>query len=488
MRIAHLSAEVAPFAKTGGLGDVVGALPKAERALGHDVAVWMPYHRLVRKALEKRGTPPEWVCDPFTVDVAFRQIQVGLLRTTLPGSDVPVMLVGCDPYFDRPHVYSSGPGGKDDGVARFTVFVRAALEGMRRLRMVPDVINAHDWHAALAPIALAYDRPRDWHFERTATVLTVHNMAYQGVSGKKDFVLLGIPPDRWPQLEWDSALNLMKGALLAADRINAVSPTFSYEISTKDGGFGLDPIVRMRGRDVGGILNGIDPHEWSPATDSRITATYDVDTIEAKRENRRALLARAGMNPDDSGFVVGIVTRLTSQKGIDLLLPVVGDLLGRGIRFVLVGSGDSDLESKLRDVSHRAAGRFWAWIGFSEELAHWVEAGADAFLMPSRFEPCGLNQMYSLAYGTPPIVRRVGGLADTVIGFDGTNGRIANGFTFGPAEPWALASSVLWAERCYRDPLAWTNLVRNGMSRDFSWERSAERYVGLYEDALRRKR
>src|SRR5436190_1800044 len=393
MRISHLSAEVTPFAKSGGLGDVAGALPKAQAELGHDVAVWMPLYREVWEAMRKRGGEPEVACEPFSVGAQ----QVGILRTKLPDSEVPLFLIGADEYFNRPHLYSSAATGEDDGIVRYALFVRAAMAAMHRLWNAPEILHAHDWHAALAPMAVAWDRPRDWIC----------------------------------------------------------------------------------------IVNGIDPLVWNPAVDPKIEVHYDASTVTRKLENRRALLASCGMNPDERGMVVGIIGRLTHQKGFDLLFPVLGDLVGAGIRFVMLSSGERELERQMHRYSNISGGRFWGFVGFQDDLAHRIEAGADAFLMPSRFEPCGLNQLYSLAYGTPPIVRRVGGLADTVVPYDGTNRENATGFAFDAATPQALRDTVLWAQRCYHDPALWTQLALNGMRQDFSWKHSAELYVGVY-NAVRR--
>lgn len=482
MRIAHLSAEVSPFAKTGGLGDVAGSLPIYQAALGHEVSVWMPYYRQVREWLARHGQPATWVTDPIRIDLGYQSYEVGVLRTTLPGSDVPVFLIAHDPLFDREAIYA-GFFGRDDGYRRYAVFVRAVLEAMRRLALVPDILNAHDWHTALAPMALAWDRPRDWHFENTASVLTIHNAAYQGMYAPDTFLHLGLPGGVFSDagVLWKGAVNLLKGGVLAADAVTAVSPTFAHEITTADGGFGLDPVLRHRGRELVGIVNGIDPRVWNPAVDTRIPERYDATNFAGKLVNRRHLLVRAGMDPDDRGFVVGVVGRLTSQKGYDLLFPVLEELIRDGVRFTFLGSGEASLESTIHTFSHRAQRRFWGYVGFQEDLAHLIEAGADAFLMPSRFEPCGLNQLYSLAYGTPPIVRRVGGLADTVVSYDGHNAAAATGFGFDAADPIALRETVRWAHRCYRDPLLWTRLVKNGMAKDFSWTRSAEKYLALYQ-------
>ena len=483
MHIAHLSAEVTPFAKRGGLGDVAGALPKAQAELGHDVTVWMPLYREVRDLLQKGKMKAELACDPFVVGGQ----QVGVLRTQLPDSAVPLFLIGADEYFDRKEIYGTSASGEDDGIVRYSLFVRAVLAAMHRVTGPPDVLHAHDWHTALAPMALAWDRPRDSFFSKTATVLTIHNLAYQGIYPRRMFPVLGLPGEALAQADFDGAVNLLKGGIVAADVITAVSPTFAREITTQDGGFGLDPILRKRSGDLIGIVNGIDPLVWNPATDSKIAANYDAGSIEKKLANRRALLETCGMNPDDGGLVVGLIGRLTHQKGFDLLFPALRDLLGAGVRFVMLGEGERDLQNQMLQYSHHASGRFWGYVGRDENIAHSIEAGADAFLMPSRFEPCGLNQLYSLAYGTPPIVRRTGGLADTVVPFDGSNRESATGFGFDAATPKALRDTVLWAQRCYHDPLLWTQLALNGMRQDYSWKHSAELYTEVYR-AVRRHR
>ncbi len=481
MRIAHLSAEVSPLARTGGLGDVVAALAGAQRRLNQDVSVWMPLYRQARETLARRGLVTEVAADPFLVQVGPARYEVGLLQTRLPGSTVPIYLVGHEELFGRPHLYAANIQGRDDGLLRYAVFVRAVMEAMRRLKLVPDVLHAHDWHASLAPMSLAWNRPAENPFQHTSSVLTLHNLAYQGVYDRREFVHLDLPADRAPALVWSGALNLMKGALLTAHAITAVSPTYAWEIATPEGGFGLDAIVRSRSSSLVGILNGVDTEVWNPATDGLIPCRYSRADPSGKAENRRTLLTMAGMDAADPGLVVGVVGRLTEQKGYDLLFPVLDDLLREGIRFVMLGSGERWLESAVNAYTRSARGRFFAQVGFDEPLSHLIEAGADCFLMPSRFEPCGLNQMYSLSYGTPPIVRRVGGLIDTVIGYDGSNRECANGFGFDAPEPPALRDVLRRVERCFSDVALWEQLVQNGMALDFSWEKSAEAYQSLYE-------
>jgi starch synthase len=485
MRIAHIAAECSPFAKTGGLGDVVGSLPVAQARLGHHVSVWLPLYRKVWESLDRMRVTPELAIDPFKIDLGFRTHEVGVLKTTIPGSDVPIYFIGSDPHFDRPEIYDRDYFGFDDGVVRYSVFVRAAMEAMKRLWMPPDVLHAHDWHTALAPMALAWDEPKDWVFSNTVSVLTIHNLAYQGIYPLETFIHLGLPIRALGGVEWGGAINLMKGAIAAADVITAVSPNFAREMMTKEGGFGLDPLLRYRWQSLLGIVNGIDPHVWNPRVDPKIPRNYDLTNLSAKRDNRKELLQLAGMDPNDSSFVVGAIGRLTNQKGYDMLFPVLEDLLNRGVRVVMLGSGDARLEGTIHHLSHNRQGRFWGYVGFDDNLAHLIEAGTDSFLMPSRFEPCGLNQLYSLAYATPPIVRRVGGLADTVVGYNGWNRGDATGFTFDLASPSALRDSVLWAQNCYHDPDLWTRLIRNGMTQDWSWQHSAEMYLDVYEKTRR---
>jgi starch synthase len=487
MKIAHLSAEVAPFSKAGGLADVVGSLPVAQAQLGHEVSVWSPLHRAVRRELSRRGgitTTP--LGEPFEITLAGVTYPVAVLRAFLPGSHVPVHFVESDRFFDRTHVYALAPDGRDDGLLRFSFFVHAALEAMRRFALVPDVLDAHDWHSALGAILLAWDRPNYPHFANTVTVLTVHNLAYQGTFDPTLFPQLGLSESRRAAMVWEGGLNLLRAGLLTAVSLTTVSPTFAWEITTPEGGFRLDPVLRQRAADLTGIVNGVDSETWNPAADPLLPARYSADDPSGKAENRRALLETAEMDSSDAGPLFGMVGRLTAQKGYELLLPVLDELISQGNRFVLLGSGESHIEERLRALSQRAPGRFWACIGFDDALAHLIEAGADAFLMPSIFEPCGLNQLYSLAYGTPPVVRRVGGLADTVIGYDGSNPGTATGFSFDRADPLALREAVRWAARCFRDKPLWRHLVRNGMSQDFSWRRSAERYVEAYRQAARK--
>ncbi|HEY3447364.1 MAG TPA: glycogen synthase [Myxococcales bacterium] len=489
MRIVHLSAEVSPFAKTGGLGDVVGALPWAQQQLGHEVSVWMPLYRQVREGARLGSWSLSPALPPFKLDLGSESHEIALFRSELPGTTVPVYLVANAHFFDRPDLYFADPSGRDDGLQRFSVFVRGALEAMRRLGTVPDVVHAHDWHAALAPMALAWDPSLAPDFGAAASVFTIHNLAFQGAGEVSAFRFLGLPEAVRGQVLWHDRLNLMKGATLAASAVNTVSPSAAREMATPEGGFGLDPIFRARGERLVGILNGVDGRIWSPERDRHIARRYGRSGDAAARaENRRSLLTMAGMDADEPGFIVGLTGRLTHQKGFDLFLGALDELLEDQVRFVLLGTGEPPLEAAMRERSKRSRRRFFAYVGFDDTLAHLIIAGADAFLMPSRFEPCGLSQLYALSYGTLPIVRRAGGLKDTVLPFHDGNADQATGFAFDEPSARALRDTVRFAQRTRQDEALWGRLCANGMAQDFSWERSARSYLDLYAGRLEEKR
>jgi starch synthase len=463
----------------------VGTLPRALAARGHDVDLFMPFHLEAARWYRLRNSWPEVALPPFEVSLLGRAHTVGLLWDLLPGSVVPVYFVAHDPLFHRRQIYAPNEEGRDDGLWRFTLFVRAAIEALKRLQRRPRVLHAHDWHPALAPMLGAWSSWRDPWFDDVASVLTIHNLGYQGVYGREEFPILGLPDEAWTggAVEYGGNVNLLKGAIVAADMITAVSPTYADEIRTADGGAGLDPARRARGERVVGILNGVDTTVWNPARDPHLPAHYGVEDLRGKAECRAELCRLAGFEPGDPGMILGAIGRLTDQKGFDLLLEAAPELIRRGVRIAMLGSGEPALEGAMRLLQAHAPGRFRALVGYDEPASHRIEAGADAFVMPSRFEPCGLNQMYSLAYGTPPIVRRTGGLADSVEGFDGQNLDTATGFVFDEASPRALAATVLWAQRVFFHRDSWSRIVRNGMTRDFSWDRSAEKYDAVYRRA-----
>jgi starch synthase len=486
MRIANLSAEVSPFAKTGGLGDVVSSLPKALAATGHQVDVWAPFFLEAAEWFRRRGAWPEQELEPFDVSVMGAPHRVGILRAALPGSSVPVRFVAHDPLFHRPGgLYAKNEHGADDGIWRFSLFVRAAVEAMKRLGERPKILHVHDWHPGLATMLGAWSSWRDPWFDDVASVLSIHNVGYQGVYGAEQLPVLGLPPETWSGglVEFGGAINMLKGAIVAADMVTTVSPTYAWEVRTPEGGAGLDGVLRLKAARLTGILNGIDRQVWSPEVDTALAARFSLEDLRGKAECRGDLCRLAGFEPADPSMVVGSVGRLAPQKGYDILFEAVPELVRRGIRVVVLGSGEPALEGSMRLLETHFPGRFRGFVGYDETLSHKIHAGCDAFVVPSRYEPCGLTQMYAMAYGTVPVVRRTGGLADSVIGLHGENLDWANGFHFDDPSPHALAAELLHAQRVFFHRDAWGKLVRNGMRADFSWGRSANEYELVYRRA-----
>ncbi|HVS32457.1 MAG TPA: glycogen synthase GlgA [Thermoanaerobaculia bacterium] len=484
MRIVFATAEVSPIAKTGGLGDVCGSLPKALRALGHDVVVFMPLYRQARQYFERAGVELEPVAPPGRVTWATWSADVAFLRTTLPGSEVPLILVVNDYFFDRDHIYA-GLGPIDDFIHRYAFFCRAVIRGCEVLGISPDILHAHDWHAALLPVYL-HSGLRGMHeFRSTRSVYTIHNLNYQGNAGPEAFTLTGLHPRYWAAdaIEHFGQVNLMKGGILLADQVTTVSPNYAREIQLPEHGAGLDGVLRSVSYKFHGILNGIDTHEWDPATDRYLPAHYQAGKVAAKATVKKALAHEAGLDFKARTPMIGVVSRLVDQKGFHLLVPILDRLLAAGAQLVLLGSGERAVEQAFERaaVEHRHACR--AWIGFDNELAHRIYAGSDLLLMPSLYEPCGLNQMYALRYGTVPVVRLTGGLRDTVLPFDGTNLEQATGFGFEHINAGDLYMATWIGMLNYKDSRVWKQLQRNGMGQDFSWDQSARQYEDVYRRA-----
>ncbi len=481
MRIVFATAEVSPIAKTGGLGDVCGSLPKALAKLGHDVTVFMPYYRQARHWFEKNGVTPYPVMPTVTIAWADWAAEATFLRTVLPGTEIPLILVANDHFFERDQIYAKDADGTDDFLLRYTFFCRAIVRACELLDIAPDILHCHDWHTALLPVYLHSGLRRETHFQKTRSVYTIHNLHYQGAAGADAFGLTGLHSRYWSPIgvEHFGTLNPMKGGILFADQVTTVSPTYAREIRTSEHGAGLDGVLRAV--PLTGILNGIDVDEWDPWTDTELAANYDSETIKEKHRNKRALAKEAGFKFSAKTPLLCAVSRLVDQKGFQLLVPVLDRLLAAGAQVAILGSGDPELEQALERVASRHPTHCRVWIGFDAALAHRMYAGADMLLMPSIYEPCGLNQMYALRYGTIPVVRMTGGLADTVIPFDGTNAESANGFGFGAAHPLDLYLAAWVAILNYKDASVWKGLQANGMAADFSWERSARDYDRVYE-------
>jgi starch synthase len=487
LRVVMAGAEAFPYAKVGGLGDVLGALPKALAEEGADVTLILPRYRQVDAAklgLERVPVPGDW-----TVGLHFVNHGFGLLRGKIPGSEANVLFLENDHFFDRWSVYNA-EGGKPfpDDAERWLFYQKGVLETCKLLGLKPDVVHSHDSQAGLLGAYMRTTYREEPAFRGTGSVYTIHNIAYQGGYGPEALRTAGFTAD-WlhpgSPMETRGVFNWMKTGISFADVITTVSPTYAREIQTPESGVGLDPVLRSRGADVVGVLNGIDGEVWSPRLDARIARTYDVGDAEGKRANKLALLRRVGLPEADAGLpLLAFIGRLVPQKGCELLPAVLRDVLQHRVLFVGLGSGADEHEGELRALQAAFPDRARSVIGFDEELAHLMQAGADVLLMPSYYEPCGLNQMYAMTYGTVPVVRATGGLADTVHELPaGGTGFVFHAFT---AEDFKEA--VYRALAAYQDPPRWEAIVRNGMSRDFTWRTSARRYLELYERAIARAR
>jgi starch synthase len=483
MKLLFVASEAYPLVKTGGLGDVAYSLPVALHGMGVDVRLLLPgYRDLLRKLSATR------ILGWLELQGAGRVHTVRILQSQHPDYPFPLWIMDCPALFDRPGNPYLQPNGYDwvDNAERFTVFARAATELARdalQLDWTPDVVHAHDWQTGLVPAFLAA-LP-----QRPQRIFTIHNMAYGGHFPPTDFVSLQLPSYWWSAegVEFYGGFSMLKAGIVYADAVTTVSPTYAREICTPAFGYGMDGLLQSRSYKLHGILNGIDPDVWNPASDPNLAAGYSDGQIEpGKSLNKAALLHRFGVeNPGQHlAFpLLGMVSRLVEQKGVDLVINAIPDLLTTtDARFVLIGAGHSYFEQRLLELAAKHPDRVFVYIGYDEQLAHLLEAGADIFLMPSRFEPCGLNQMYSLRYGTPPIVLHTGGLADTVIDASTVNldKGIANGFVFHEPITSALRGTILRALACFSQPRIWQQLQATGMKHAFGWDNSATDYLALY--------
>jgi starch synthase len=475
MRVLMVASEGVPFAKTGGLADVLGALPRALAQLGHEVDVVMPRYRGVTAGTAAR-----------TLTVALGNHVAEAQCFTAEADGVRTVLIDHPGYFDREYLY--GAPGRDyvDNPERFAFLCQAALDWMVASKTAYDVVHAHDWQAGLIPVLLARMVRTQTALRRIPTVLTIHNLAYQGVFDASWLPHLGLSWElmRMDAMEYWGRISYLKGAIVFSRLITTVSPRYAQEIQTPELGFGFDGILRARASDLVGILNGIDYDRWDPERDPDIPEPYNAEHLDVKRVSKRALLERYGLLAGDGleRPAVGIIARMIDQKGFDLLSDIADELPRLGASVVLLGSGERQYEDQWLGLAARYPQNIGVHIGFDESLAHLIEAGADLFLMPSRFEPCGLNQMYSLRYGTIPLVHATGGLADTVQNYDAANGT-GTGFTFDEYSPQALLGTLRWALGVFKDGQAWRRIQAAGMRQDHSWAASARHYVEVYERA-----
>jgi len=485
LSVCHVTAELAPHAKAGGLGDVAAALTDALHQRGHDVSLFLPFYA----GLDRRGLEISRIEGLDGLEMAFGddRYRYSVLRARRGDMQPDVLLVDCPALFDRPGLYGSGP----DEHLRFLLLSRAALEACGPLGIRPDVVHCHDWHTALVPLYLKATYADQPALAGARSVLTIHNLGYQGVISHAEAGRLGLGAAAArldPREAAEGRINLLRQGLIDADLVSTVSPTYAREICTPGMGMGLDGVLRERGDEVVGILNGVDTEAWDPARDSWLPHRYSAADLAGKALMRAELCRRLGLDPDPGRPVVGMVTRLVWQKGVDLLFDVLpGMLQRRELSLAVLGSGDPSYEALLGRLAADHPGCAAFCSGHDEELAHWIEAGADAFLMPSRYEPCGLNQMYSMRYGTVPIVRRTGGLADSVQHFDPDTGQ-GTGIVFDDADSGAVGWALGRMRELFADRPAWRRMMANGMARDFSWDGPVDRYLELYTQAAARRR
>ncbi|HMT08599.1 MAG TPA: glycogen/starch synthase [Pyrinomonadaceae bacterium] len=474
MRIAIISAEAVPYSKTGGLGDVAGALPKALKQIGHDAVLITPcYWQTKGEYLWETAIDDLWVTwrgQPYHAKAFYSEAN---------GS--PTFLIDAPSLFHRDSIY-----GFTEDYERFAFFNHAALELIKRIGDAPQIVHLNDWHCGFAAVELASRRHHDPYWQGTRTVFSIHNMAYQGGFSMSELPALGFT-SQFAQnaFSFDRYASAMKAGLEVSDTLSTVSRRYAQEIQTSEYGYGLEWLTRQRSSRLIGITNGVDYEVWNPETDIELPAHFSIDDLSGKRECKRALLEQFSLPIELDRPVYASVTRLTGQKGVELIKQGAGDILASGAFFIALGSGEKDSEKFLQSLRDYSPSRVGVYIGYNEKLAHLIEAGADMFLMPSKFEPCGLNQMYSLRYGTVPIVRATGGLDDTVQNWDAVT-ETGNGFKFGPYRADKLLEKIYEARFAYEDKAAWAKIQCNGMSIDNSWENAARNYVELYKWTLGR--
>lgn len=480
MNILFATSEAHPLVKTGGLGDVSGSLPRAIRNAKHDVRLVLPAYPAAKDAA---GTLKRVAA----LSLPGATTAVRILQGRVPQTRVKLYLVDSPAHFERAGGPYSRPQGGDwpDNAERFALFARAVCElAMNRagIDWQPELVHCNDWQTGLVPALLSLEPARP------ATLFTIHNLAYQGLFSRRQFDALHLPASWWSMhlLEFHQKMSFIKGGLVFADRLNTVSPTYAREICTPEFGCGLDGLLSRRSDYLSGILNGVDYRVWNPGRDRLIPHTYTARTLRLKQENKIALQESFSLPVKPQTPLFGHVGRLVEQKGVDLILALIPELLQRPMQLVFLGTGEPELETALRQAARKHPSKIGVRIGYDEALAHLVEAGSDAFLMPSRFEPCGLNQLYSLRYGTPPIVRRTGGLADSVVDADAEHLRqgTATGFLFDKAAPPALLHAIDRALNLFAQQRVWKTLIERGMHEDFSWSRSATAYLDLYQRAI----
>jgi starch synthase len=476
LKVLFVVSEAVPYAKTGGLADVAGALPYALKELGADVKVLMPYYGQIQQK-------------KIPVTVAAEDLEARLGPGTLsfdvmtPEAEAPFYFVARDEFFERSQLYGTSKGDYFDNLERFSFFCSTVLPFCEALDFKPDIIHCHDWQASLVPVYLKYRWMAEATFAKTRSLLTIHNLAYQGLFPKEKFGLLGLD---WSVfsikgLEYYDKINILKGGILFADAINTVSRGYSKEIQTPEFGYGLEGVLRDRSAALFGIVNGVDYRDWNPETDELIAATFGPKDLKGKAKNKAALMEAYNLDKKFAKApLLGIISRLADQKGFDLVAEVLPKLMAQGVTLVILGTGEEKYHELLTKEAQKYPGQLGVKIAFDNRLAHLIEAGSDMFLMPSRYEPCGLNQMYSMKYGTVPVVRATGGLMDTVAPVDKHKGT-GTGFLFTEYSAVAFQKALNQAIEAFEDKKLWKKIMLNAMAEDFSWNASAKAYLKLYE-------
>lgn len=488
MKIILCSSEAIPFVKTGGLADVATSLSRALASVGHDVTLILPYTPQLLPAPENRPFTISDDGNEFSLSMNGKDVDGKFRTAKLEGTDLKVVLVDQDYYFNRPGLYLEKNRSYPDNCERFAFFSRAVIEFAKQEETPPDIIHANDWQTGLVPILVSEQLREVPRYENVASMFTIHNMNFQGRFWHWDMTMTGLGWDyfNWKALEFYGDINLLKAGILFAEKVTTVSPTYSKEIQTAEFGCGLETVLKEKGDDLSGILNGVDLADWHPENDPFIVSKYNADTVDVGKPICKAALQRDfGLPERPEVPIVGMVSRMAEQKGFDIIREAAGSLLDSDAQYIFLGTGDAEYEKFISAFAKHNPQKVAAKIGFSEAIAHQIEAGSDIFLMPSRFEPCGLNQMYSMIYGTVPIVTEVGGLVDSVTNH--TDESFANGtstgFTFDGYTASALAYTVQHAFNTFANKEVWKQIVQNGMRADWSWTRSANQYLELYAQA-----
>ncbi len=486
MKVAFVSSEVFPFAKTGGLADVAGALPKDIAKLGCEVKVFMPKYNFVDE--NKYDLKYSWEIGEIPINVNGILRFVHLHQAKLPGSDVEINFIDCPHYFFRGQVYTNDP----DENERFILFSKGVIEVLQRLKWSPDIVHCNDWQTGFLPLYVKVNYNWDRMFNTTSFLFTIHNIGYQGIFSKETLLAAEIPEELFytgGPIELHGNINFLKAGIVFSEIINTVSPTYAREILTPEYGSGLENVLQTRKKDLYGILNGVDYNTWDPSTDKLIPFRYNADHLSEKIKNKSFLLEHFHLEFDKDIPLIAIISRLVSQKGFDIVVEVINQLMNLNAQWMILGSGEDKYEQMFNNLSYKFKDRVAVYIGYNNELSHLVEAAADIFLMPSLYEPCGLNQIYSLKYGAVPVVRKTGGLNDTVLDWHESKSAgedTGTGFTFNDYTGYSLFKSLSRAIETFSEKNLWEKIQRNGMKKDYSWNNAAKDYVDLYHRSKRK--